>query len=404
LSRAIVIGAKPIAVGAKPIAVGAKPIAVGAKPIAVGAKAIAVGAKAIAVGAKAITIGAKPITADGKPITADGKRAEDRRQHPATIIRRYVFRAPLPQGAKEIRVRAVAYDGYLLGSAPVELSLRDPNARPVKGNLYALCVGIASYKKGVSLQAGQKPARGQIPNLAYPGRDALEMAARLRREAKGFYDNVEVLTLTNQGATLKSLRAGLQWLQRKARPGQVDTCVMFLSGHGFSDARGEYYFPAWEGDAAGLRFLKATSLSGQELQAALGAKLPARDAFLFVDSCHSGALASTPAFGRGAVSSDDLSFEVKNSGVYLLASSGASQHSFESSAWQHGAFTTALLSSLADQQQARDGLIHFDVLTYLVPLRVGALMKEIGLSENAETPVVPLEGRYLDEPVAKAQK
>ena len=49
--------------------------------------------------------------------------------------------------------------------------------------------------------------------------------------------------------------------------------------------------------------------------------------FLFVDTCHSGALVGA----RG----DDLSFDVKTSGVYMMASTGATQFSYESPQWGH---------------------------------------------------------------------
>jgi uncharacterized caspase-like protein len=192
--------------------------------------------------------------------------------------------------------------------------------------------------------------------------------------------------------TLDNLRAGLKWLQQKARPGQIDTVVIYLSGHGLSDPQGHYYFPTYEFDQQNW---KETSLSGQELQRELGGKLRARSVFLIVDTCHSGALAGAR--------SDDLNFEVNSSGVYMLAASGASQASYESEQWGHGAFTLALLRSLARKDLARQGIIHFNVLTYAVSDEVSKLMREVGQSETAMAPVVPLEGRRLDEPVAQAR-
>ena len=136
-----------------------------------------------------------------------------------------------------------------------------------------------------------------------------------------------------------------------------------------------------------------TSLSGQELQGALGGALRAKAVFLFVDTCHSGALAGA----RG----DDLNFEVTTSGVYMMASSGATQFSYESPEWGHGAFTYALLRSLKKEEYAREGIIHFNALTYAVPDELAALLQGLGQNAYAMRPVVPLEGRRLDEPVAQ---
>ena len=166
--------------------------------------------------------------------------------------------------------------------------------------------------------------------------------------------------------------------------------MVFLSGHGLSDPQGHYYFPTYEFDKKNH---EATSLSGRELQEALGGALRAKTVFLFVDTCHSGALAGA----RG----DDLSFDVKTSGVYMMASTGATQFSYESPEWGHGAFTLALLRSLKRKELADDGLLRFNVLTFAVPDELSKLMREAGQNETAREPVVPLEGRRLDEPVVQ---
>jgi uncharacterized caspase-like protein len=126
------------------------------------------------------------------------------------------------------------------------------------------------------------------------------------------YDRVEIYqngALLNEQASLTNIRDGLRWLQQKARPGQVDTVIVFLSGHGVSDAQGRYFFPAHEFD---LKNIKSTSLPGEELQQALGGQIRAKNVFLFVDSCHSGALSGAR--------NDDLNFQVKTTGIYMIAS------------------------------------------------------------------------------------
>ncbi len=336
----------------------------------------------------------KPIILSEKPIILSekliGAANSDAARYRASGD--YTFTVPLPLGTPDVRLRAIAFDDSELGSDAAELLLRNTRAQATPGNLYVLCVGLSRYKNGQDLVAGRPPAAGQPANLTYPALDAQAMAARLQRETKPLYDKVEVRTLANEQATMAGVRDGLKWLQGQTRPGQVDTAIVFLSGHGFSDAQGRYYFPTYEFDAA---HYQDTSLSGALLHDELGGKLRAKNVFLFVDTCHSGALANA----RSA----DLSYEVQESGVYLLASSGGTQRSFESPAWGHGAFTKALLTALDDKTQARQGLIYFDALTYTVPSHLARLMQAAGLSLNAEEPVVPLEGRRLDEPVVRVR-
>jgi hypothetical protein len=358
---------------------------VGAKPLELGARALELGAKALDLGAKPLELGAKRVTTAGAPLVF-------------TVGKRYTFRVPLPLGAVQIRLRALAYDTAELGSNPVELTLLSPHAQPVRGNLYVLCAGVGRYKNGsdagTTSSAGSSGSAG-FSNLRFPDGDAGAIAARLQREGAPLYDKVEIFSggpLLSEKATLENLRRGLKWLQQKGRPGQIDTVMVFLSGHGISDSQGRYYFPTYDFDKAKW---KETSLSGRELEEALGGKLRARAVFLFVDTCHSGALAGAR--------SDDLNFEVNSCGVYMLASSGATQYSYESDKWGHGAFTLALLRSLARADLQREGSIRFNALTYAVPEEVAKLMREAGQSETAMAPVVPLEGRRLDEPVAQVR-
>jgi len=363
-------------------------ISLGDKTITLGDKGVVLGdtaptGKAVAAH---IDLGDKPIDLGDKPVAGSANAADTR----YTMTKRMTFRVPLPPGAPEVKLRAIAYDSVSLGSNWAEMiPLSRPNVKPIAGNLYVLCVGIGKYKN----------ADGKnLKNLRFSPRDAADMATRLEKEGRPLYKHVEVFHLPNDDnpllddrATLTNIRAGLKWLQDKARPGaQTDTVVVFLSGHGFSDAQGRYYFPTHNFD---LKNPKSTSLSGEELQTELGGKLRARDVFLFVDSCHSGALSGAR--------SDDLSFDISTSGVYMMASSGSAQSSYEYEGWGHGAFTLALLNTLKRPELAQQGSIRFNVLTYAVPDEISKLMRAAQQNPNAQEPVIPLEGRRLDEPVAQ---
>jgi WD40 repeat protein len=331
---------------------------------------------------------AKPIEVIAKPIEVVAKGADPRYR----LVTRFAFRVPLPQGAAEVGLRAVAYDRTGLGSDPVRLALKRPGAQPVAGNLYVLAVGVSRYRNGKRPGAGGK---GQFANLRYPADDAKAVAERFRREGAPLYGRVEVRTLVDEQATVAKLREEFRWLQRSVRPGQVDTVVVFLSGHGVSTEEGRYYFATHEIDVSSVEALAGTSLSGRELAAELGGKLRAKSVFLFVDTCHAGGL-------RGR--SSDLKAEVASGGVYLMASSGEKEVSYESAEWGHGAFTLALLKALAKPELARDGVIHFNALTYAVPDEVAAALKAAGRSESEQEVCVPLELRRLREPVAQVRR
>jgi WD40 repeat protein len=318
---------------------------------------------------------ARPIDVGAKPIDVGAKGGDDR------IIRRFTYRVPLPLGAQEIHLRATAYDTTDLGSDPVEVVLNRTGARPVAGNLYVLCVGVSHY---------QNADGGRFKNLQFPTADARAMAARFQQEGKPLYEQVHVRTLMDEQATAPNLRAGLKWLQESVRPGQIDTAVLFLSGHGIS-VDGRYYFATHDLD---LKNIPGTSLSGRELREALGGRLRAKAVFLFVDTCHAGGLS-----GR----TDDLALEVGD-GVFLMASTGAREYSYESEQWGHGAFTLALLKALGRQSLAADGVIRFNALAYAVPDEVAALMKAAGRNDSEQEPCIPLAARRLRVPIVQAAR
>jgi WD40 repeat protein len=330
---------------------------------------------------------ARPIEIGARPIELGAKNVDPNHR----LVKRFLFRVPLPPGSPEVRLRVMARDSSDLLSEPVEVVLKTTAAQAGAGNLYVLAVGVSRYKQGAPptppMLGGQGTGGRGIANLRYPAADARAVGERFGREGRPLYEKVEVRTLTDEEATLAKLREGLKWLQGKVRPSGQDTVVLFLSGHGVS-LDGKYYFAPHELDP---RNIAGTGLSARELREALGGKLRAKAVFLFVDTCHSGGL-------RGR--NDDLALEV-GEGVFLLASSGSREYAYESESWGHGAFTLALLRALDQKTLAREGVIHFNALTHAIPDGVADLLKEAGRSESEQEPCVPLASRRLRVPLAQ---
>jgi uncharacterized caspase-like protein len=140
-----------------------------------------------------------------------------------------------------------------------------------------------------------------------------------------------------------------------------------------------------------LKNISGTTVSGRELKDAL-AQLRARNVFLFVDTCHSGGLSCR---------TDDLAIEVKDSGAYILASSGPSEYSFESPEWEHGAFTKSLLQSLDNKDLEDDGAIRFVDLARSVAREVRSLLRAAQRNETEQQVRMQATGPIL-EPIARA--
>jgi hypothetical protein len=339
------------------------------------ARPIGIAGRPIGIAGRPIEIAGRPIGIAGRPIGIAGRALGARR-----IATRATFRFTAP-AAKEIVVRAVAYSRRDIGSDPVELVLNHAKSQSVVADLYVLSVGVSHCKNA--------DGKG-FKNLEFPAKDAQAIAARFSREGLPLYRHVEVRTLLDEQATAANLRAELKRLQAKVRPRQVDTVVVFLSGHGVS-VDGRYTFATYDFDA---RHAAGSGLSGRELRQALGGRLRAGAVFLFVDTCHAGGL-------RGR--SEDLGAQI-GEGVNMFASSVAKEFAYESRAWGHGAFTLALLHALNNPALARDGKIRWNALAYAIPDEVEALMKAAGRPETDQEPYIPLAGRHLTIPIAQIRQ
>ena len=208
-------------------------------------------------------------------------------------------------------------------------------AGPTRPRLAVLAVGIADF---------QEPSL----RLDYAAADARAVAGLFAgQEAKAFSEVATRVLDGSQPVTRAALLDGLAWLRRET-PGRGDVRLLFLSGHGDVDARGDYYFLAQDHrDGADPETYDLSWLT-------LLRRLTEGDAtaVLMVDTCHAAAAVrrqrSTPDFTRvlKAINADAT-------GLVTFAASTGTQLSVERPEWGHGAFTQALLVGLG--QGSADG-------------------------------------------------
>lgn len=269
----------------------------------------------------------------------------------------------LEPGRNEIEVSVVDARGAESGRASRMLD----GGPGDKGALYFLGVGVSRY-------ANPKYS------LRFADKDARDLASALRLAKNWSSRGVHVKTLLNEEATAPGLRAARSFLEQ-ARVG--DTVVVLLAGHGLRarDDEGRFYFATHEIDP---RDLERTALSLEAIEE-LFHSLPARKRLLLLDACESGdrdeqqeaslvaaagargmfprAIPSAELIGAAAHAvarrrgsrfaelraRDRLIYEdlARGSGTVVLASSSGSELSYEFAALRNGAFTEALIGSLA---------------------------------------------------------
>lgn len=238
-----------------------------------------------------------------------------------------------------------------------------PGTRPetAKPDLILLAIGISDYSAG-SLA------------LSFADDDARTLTEAFRGQEKRLFGRVVTRVLPEPGKPARrgDILKALDWLSREG--GEQDLRILFLSGHGGLDRRGNYYFFAQDRDPA--EDPEIDSVRWDRVLESL-TSVPS-NTILMIDSCHAGA-AGPP----GVKSSADLTRVVKEmsslySGLVTFAASTGWEVSVERKEWGHGAFTLALLEGLRGKADGfgggdRNGRIDTEELGAWIKKRVREL-------------------------------
>ena len=285
----------------------------------------------------------------------------------------------LPPRAVEVSLIARTADG---ASLPATLALKWTGADPLTtphAKLYAVLVGVSDYD------------RSDL-KLGFADADARDLGGALRKQPVRVYDSVEMKLLTDKQATAENIREALSWLEQKT--GENDTGLLFLAGHGVTDARQRFYFLPVGGDPDPGK-LPATAISEIEIQQAIG-RIAGKAVFL-IDACHSAAGLDGQDAAADATGIVNRMARAE-SGIVMFASSTGREVSYESKEWSHGAFTKALLEGLsgkADYQQ--DGHITVAELNLWLSSRVAEL------TDNRQNAVMLKPGTIKDFALADVE-
>lgn len=229
--------------------------------------------------------------------------------------------------ARDVEVSLIARQGEAV-SVPARIKLKwagPPSEDQIKRKLYAVFVGVSDYDK-----AGLK--------LNFADDDARDFAESEATQKGSLYETAEIKLLTDKDASAENIRSALGWLEDKVGP--EDVGLLFMAGHGITDAKQRFYFLPVGGDPEDLR---STAIGESEIREAISSL--AGKVLFFIDACHSADSL------KGDVAQADLTGVVNrmaraDSGVIMFASSGGNELSLERADWSNGAFTEALLQGI----------------------------------------------------------
>lgn len=301
-------------------------------------------------------------------------------QGAAPLEREQLRTLKLPVPPEDCTVSVVAETDFATRTAKsVRLRWQGPERFVVKPKLYFLSIGVSAY-------------RDSGLTLGYAGKDAEDFARAFTEQQGGLYEQVHVQLLLNGQATRDRIYDGLQWLQRQTTA--KDVAILFLAGHGIDDpSNGVYYFLPYDADeSAAMRSM----ISQQSLQTVLSSI--AGKTLLFLDTCHAASVMNG-AKGR-AVS--DISRLVKelalvDNGLVVYAAASGRQLSQESSRWNNGVFTKAVVEGLRGKAAYHVGR---PITVQMLNLYVSERVKE--LTAGAQTPIMVTTNKLADFPLALA--
>jgi WD40 repeat protein len=292
--------------------------------------------------------------------------------------------AALPFVLQELEIfRALGRADY--DESRRQIMLRTNSRLPPGVKLHLLTIGIDAYNEEYAKNL----------RLHYAGSDARDLASAItntqaiegtRERQGGLYAAVEPQVLLDKEASKAGIIRALETMrQNMAKGGGDDLAVVHFSGHGALVDGTLYLLPA-DVDARDTVGIKTSGLSIDQFRGELLELAKLGRVLVLLDACHSGA---TTMNGTTLVmDATALRTALAAANVTVLTSSNGSQVSRENAAWQHGAFTKALLDAFNDPAADinHNGLINPTGLGNYLTTHVGSL------TAGAQTP--GMEIRY----------
>ncbi len=243
----------------------------------------------------------------------------------------------VPLTSKDNQIRVEVFNGQSMGVVEAAAELPQAPRLPPRGDLYLVAIGVNRFAN-----FGSDDTR--IPDLRFAAQDADEVARYFETAATdGEFRRVHTF-LASDNATDPPTRDVVKRLVAAVRDaGPLDTVIVFLASHGWSDPQGNYYFfPAdtqpedIDRLAAGRSDVK-TLIDWQfffdEMRRAAGRRV------LIVDTCNSADM-------RGTLDVHTLAKRSAASRFALMAASKGDELSQEYASGGHGIFTFGLLQAL----------------------------------------------------------
>ena len=278
----------------------------------------------------------------------------------------------------------------------------EPQSRP---SLYVVAIGVSEYQE-------------QQYNLNYAAKDAVDVVGAFQHAAKGCFERVKPLLITDKEFTAKKLGEIKSFLSSAQKS---DVVVVFYAGHGILDNDFNYYLSTYETQ---FHNPGASSVAYERIEELLEGVKPLQKYFL-IDACYSGeveredfvadnvtqvkasdvvfrSLPSATGDRRYKTSQvrrvfEDLFIDTRQgTGTTIVASAGGTEVAMEGNEWKNGLFTWCLKKGLGgDADHNHDSRITFGEL--IIHLRQQVTL----LSGGSQSPSIRSENVWSDAVISR---
>jgi hypothetical protein len=265
---------------------------------------------------------------------------------------------PLDPGQDSVQLRVYDKSDTVFAETAA-MELQGGEAASHTGRLFVLAVGIDHFA---------------APSLTlhYGVADATAFADTVKQAAGKLFSGVDLTLLTDAQATKAGILAAFDRLAGEVGAG--DTFLFYVASHGMrlEDSGRFLLIPQDVADISSWDALARQAIDETTLIGALS-RIRARDAVLFLDTCHS-----------GAVTTDELANVGHETGRYLLAASSSVQEALDSYDNRNGVFVYAVREAFSGRApHGTDDVISALALGEYVSGRVGVLARRKGHDQDA---------------------
>lgn len=267
-----------------------------------------------------------------------------------------IVEVPVENGENTIRITGTNEFGYLTERSVTALG-RKTEKPANKGKLYVAVIGVDKYPFLTDACAGR------ACDLRYPVDDATEFLKVISQKSAPLFSSMETLVLVNREALDEAPDAGKDVFKVASadnilepdsdtiddqladfldKPGENDTTIIFVAGHGINIDEDYYFIPTDGRKQDADRWKRSSLVDWGDIQKSVERAKGMR--FMLLDTCHA-ANAFNPRLEKDA----------QDARIVVFSATAANNTAAELPELGHGVFTYSILEGLRGRAKTSDG-------------------------------------------------